>query len=1066
MPCLNLTNGTFSNVNFSTTNFNSGAITITRTASSISVGHSSFASPLFLNGKFQSAVFGSGFVALLEITDLAPGQSDRSLSIVDFTVSGSTPGLTPILTQSNIPNAVGLPGLAVSPGTGSLIYVWMPTVTTNEFANFSIRRSDNGAVVLSGPNVVSNISNTPWAEVTASQLIMHYPNSGFSNQTAGPRPLGSAKVVGGSVDFGEAVLGASNPALATTTRTVTLKNEGSDCITINGVANNAPYSLTAASVAKFPKVLAPTETMTIDIVFAPTTASSNIQRDLTITRTPANGDSVISCKGKARAAVASIATSVSALAFGTVPIPPGTANKSFTVTNNGDLNVTIAIAAPPGGSDFTWAPVAGLALPVGATTAAQNVAFTTTTDGASTPRDITVTPSAGTPRTIHCTGAGCIPNAEISVPLIAPLTFGKIERGFRSVRFIKITNSGDDDLTFTARIVAGSTPAQAANFGLVLPEHDITDAPDSRPYSVPPSTRCGPGPVGDPVMPVAVSFYADGANGLFGATLRIEGHNATNKPATMTWDFPLSAEIIDPVPIDISLVLDRSGSMDDPAWSRNKMEAALSGAKLLVQMLRDTAPDRCAVVGFNELPQTHQAMVEAGPNRAALMGALANPPFAPNGMTNIAGGAILGMEQLAIAHPANPPQLKKAMVVLTDGMENRCFQKGGSGPWLSLSGADAVDGMRRPDNTPQDSDPLAITDKTYAIGIGQPGQISSGVLTTIATATGASYQGAQDLTGKNWFLLEKYFTQIFMETAGLSQISDPFYTILAGDKHPHEFNVLPGDVNAMVVVYDMPGKRLPFHIESPKGEILSGNSLPPGFSVRYRSTPTARFVEFFFPNKEPDRYVGLWTVWVHHDGYACSGEIGGKEGGGSDNGFLPGRCFKLKDPVDYGIAIGAGSNLRLQPYVDPATKYVGDPIRLNAVLSEADLPVKGATVKVRVEAPNGQLSILTLVDDGAHQDGQADDGDYGGTFTQTWIAGNYQLTFIADGMQGSHPFHREVHRTKPVLDPRRPPGGGDGDGKEEGGGGGRPGGDDCCKALIRALRRQELLLAAIAKQRG
>ncbi|MCF1710821.1 VWA domain-containing protein [Tabrizicola sp. J26] len=1064
MPCLNLSNGTFSNVTFSTTNFNSGAITITRTASSISVGHSSYPNALVLNGDFRSAVFGSGFVALLRI-DGGPGIFDRFLSIVDFTVSGSTPGLTPLLTQSSVSSGTGLPSLSASPGNGSLVFIWAPTTTVNEMKNFAICRSDNGAVVLSGPNVVSNISNTPWAEITASQLIMHYPNSGFSNQTAGPRPLGSAKVVGGNVDFGEAVLGASNPALAATTRTVTLKNEGSDCITINGVANIAPYSLTAASVAKFPKVLAPTETMTIDIVFAPAAPSNSIQRDLTITRTPANGDSVISCKGKARAAVASIATSVSALAFGTVPIPPGTANKNFTVTNNGDLNLTIAIAPPPGGSDFTWAPVAGLPLPVGATTAPQNVAFTTTTDGTSTPRDITVTPSAGTPRTIHCTGAGCIPNAAISVQVITPLTFGKVERGFRTVRFIDVTNTGDADLTFTARIIAGATPAQAANFGLVLPENDITDAPDSRPYSVLPSVRCGPGAVGNPVQPVAVSFFADGANGPFSAVLRIEGHNGTNEPGTKTWDFPLSAEIIDPVPIDISLVLDRSGSMDDPAWSRNKMEAALSGAKLLVQMLRDTAPDRCAVVGFNELPQTHQSMVEAGPNRAALMGALANPPFAPTGMTNIAGGAILGMEQLATAHPANPPQLKKAMVVLTDGMENRCFQKGGSGPWLSLSGADAADGMRRPDNTPQDSDPLAITDKTYAIGIGQPGQISSGVLTAIATATGASYQGAQDLTGKNWFLLEKYFTQIFMETAGLSQISDPFYTISPGDKHPHQFNVLPGDVNAMVVVYDMPGHRLPFHIESPKGEILSGNSLPPGFAVRYRSTPTARFVEFFFPNKEPDRYVGLWTVWVHHDGYVCSGEVDGREGGSTGNGFLPKRCFKLKDPVDYGIAIGAGSNLRLQPYVDPANKYIGDPIRLNAVLSEADLPVRGATVKVRVEAPNGQVSLLTLIDDGTHQDGQAEDGDYGGTFTQTWVAGNYQLTFIADGMQGSHPFHREAHRTKAVLDPRRPPGGGEGDGKEEGGGG-RPGGDDCCKALIRALRRQEMLLAAIAKQRG
>ena len=221
-----------------------------------------------------------------------------------------------------------------------------------------------------------------------------------------------------------------------------------------------------------------------------------------------------------------------------------------------------------------------------------------------------------------------------------------------------------------------------------------------------------------------------------------------------------------------------------------------------------------------------------------------------------------------------------------------------------------------------------------------------------------------------------------METAGLAQITDPFYTIAPGAKHKHEFDILPGDVNAMVVLYDEPGHRLPFHVESPKGEMLSGNSLPAGFSIRFRSTPTARFAEFFFPHKEPDRYVGRWTVWVEHPGYVCAGNVG-KD---AQAGFLPRKCEKYKKPVDYGIAIGAGSNLRMQPYVEPAAKYIGDSIRLNAEVSEAGLPVKGSMVRVQVTAPNGQQYVVPLIDDGAHQDGQADDGDYGGLFTQTYIA--------------------------------------------------------------------------------
>ena len=1054
MACLNLVNGNFAAVQFTAADANVGNVTITRQANSILIEHASYSSGLFLNGRWESHVFNGGnFVALLRFIDGAPGSSQRTVFIVDFTVSGSTPGLVEVHNQGNQPNAVARPQLLLAPGNASLIFVWSSTGQAIEAQRLNMHRSDNGAVVMSGPLLVTGLNGNIGASITAANLIIDHPNQFTNDQTSGPRPTGQCNIVDSNPDFGEAVLGAANTALATTTRTITVRNDGLDCLSIDAIANNAPYTISTTTAAALPVVLDPGEEFDADIVFAPTAPSNNVDRTLAVTTTPANGDNAIDCEGRARMAVAQISTSTNTLAFGTL-VHPNTATQDFTVSNTGEIDLTITIAAAPAGSDFAWAPITppGLALAVGATTPPRAVTYTTSGDGNATPRTITIVPSSGTNRTINCSGAGCIPNAEINVPAAGPIDYGTIERGFRIVRFISIANDGDDDLNFTARIGPSANPAHAANFGLVLPENDITDAPSQRSYSVLPDHRCGTGATGEKAVVVAVSFFADGANGVYAAELIIEAHNATNVPATQTWVVPLSAEIIDPVPVDIALVLDRSGSMDDPAWARNKMEAALAGGKLLVQMLRDTAEDRCAVIGFNEQPVAHQQIVLAGPNRAALLGTLGPPTFVPGGATNIAGGAIIGAEQLATAHPSNPPTLKKAMVVLTDGMENRCYQLGGAGTWYSITGRDANDNMTRPDGTPQDTDPWPVPGgvKVYAIGLGEAGDVDGGALTQLASATGGSYQGAEDLTGANYFRLEKYFTQIFMETAGLAQISDPFYTIAPGSKHAHEFDILPGDVNAMVVLYDEPGQRLPFHIQSPKGEVLSGTALPPGFSVRYQSTPTARFAEFFFPSKELDRYVGRWTVWVEHAGYTCSGDL--KKD--SAPGFLPHKCKKSKAAVGYGIAIGAGSNLRMQPYVEPSIKYVGDTIRLNAELSAAGLPVKGSTVRARVTSPNGQQYVVPLLDDGAHQDGQANDGDYGGLFVQTYIAGNYQITFAADGVQGTRPYHREVHRTKAVLDRRHPPGAG-----------GRPGGDDCCRKLLQALGRQEKLLASLLKSR-
>lgn len=1066
MACLNLTNGAFGNLiwsNAPTTNV--GQVTVTLSGQTVTVARTGFAASINFSSGAGSpapkyAVFGAANNVVVLTFSGAVEPFQRTVLLVDATGSTLT---SHILLQVSLMNSQSLPIIASSPGNGSLLYVRTGTGSVNEITNVQIVRSDNADIVLNAFGPIT-LSGTDSAEITATQLTIHHPTSGSNDDTSIPRPAGLLSISPTSKAFGEAVLGASIPGLATITHSFVLTNDGDDCLTINGVPTVGAFSLTPASAALLPAILDPDETVTLDIVFAPSAVDNNIAETLTVNRSPANGSNTINCSGSARNAVASINATPSPVAFGTVPV--GTLpTRTLTVSNSGEINVTVTVVAQPvaAASPFSWAGLAAAPLPVGGAAIPITITFAPIADGPVPNDSITVTPSAGTARTRTISGAGCVANATIQVPSVAPLVYGQIERGFRTVRFIEITNGGDGDLTFRARITPGANPAHAAFFGLTLPNNDITDAPATRNFSVLPTQRCGAGPVGTSVVAVAASFFADDVPGLYSANLVIDQHNDT--VATASFTFPLSAEIIAPVPVDAVLVLDRSGSMADVIGVRQKSEAAVSAARLFVEMLRDNASDRAAIVRFNQTPEVVQAMLPIAGNRPAFQLAIAAGNFTPQGPTNIAGGVILGEVEQATPNPS-PQTPKKAMIVLTDGMENRCFQVGGSGPWFSITGrdqSDPPDGMRRPDNTPQDSDPLPTpSSKVYAIGLGNPAQIDTAALDDLATATGARYDGVQELTASDFFLLEKYFTQIFMETAGLSQILDPFYNINPGDTHEIEFDIFAGDVNAMVVLYDEPNKRLPFFVVSPQGEVLSGASLPPGFSLRFHSTPTARFAEFFFPNKEPKRYEGKWKVVVRHDGRVCTGDLNDKEPGTVQPGFLPQKCRKSKDPVRYGVAIAAGSNLRLHAFVEPGTKYVGDTILLSGVVAEAGLPVTGASVKVTATTPFGQTFHLTLKDDGASQDGQVDDGEYAALFTKTLAAGNYQFLFDAQGIQAGKPWARQAQRTKVVLDRRRVPP--HGDPKDEGGDR-PPGGVDCCRKLVRQLSRTEALLRALLQDR-
>ncbi|MDX1664721.1 MAG: choice-of-anchor X domain-containing protein, partial [Candidatus Promineifilaceae bacterium] len=81
------------------------------------------------------------------------------------------------------------------------------------------------------------------------------------------------------------------------------------------------------------------------------------------------------------------------------------------------------------------------------------------------------------------------------------------------------------------------------------------------------------------------------------------------------------------------------------------------------------------------------------------------------------------------------------------------------------------------------------------------------------------------------------------------------------------------------------------------------------------------------------------------------------------------------------------------------------PLTATVTVSETQL-LPGMAVTATVRRPDGALSALPLYDDGAHGDGQAEDGVYGARYADTALSGTYGVRFTARGEYESSPFTR------------------------------------------------------------
>lgn len=977
-----------------------------------------------LNQAVRHKFFGTGnFLAVL-VSDTTSGPVQHSMSIVDFTGATLT-SKSVMFVGSTSGNS--LPFLQHSAGTGSACLIGAPT--PSGVAALAILRSDTGDLICAGPPPFVPTQQIIGETVGANVQIKH---GGTIIGGPCPFPAGKLTVTPASQTFSTVKIGGC--ASAPSTKQFTLKNSGDDCLTISAIGNVAPFSVTATSVS-LPAQLKKNETLTVTVTFAPTAAGSFNNVALPVTRSPAKGDDKLVCSGQAQIAQASFSVS-STVNFGTVRVGV-TKNGTATITNNGDLPINVSVGGAIPGSPFQWAGFSG---PL---TCGQSInipaTFTPTAEGSAS-ATMTVVSTPGGTKNITLTGVGCVPNAAIVVPPAPFPAFGNVRQGYRMPRFITIKNNGDDALTFTASI---SGP-DAALFGIMKPSQSITDVTASRTFTVAPTFACGAVPIGDGTEELAIVFFANAApSTTVNATLTIDAHNDASAPASFVR--PLTATVIAGNAVDAVGVFDTSGSMSDAIpGGGTKMAAAIQAGKLFVSLIPPDLRNRVAATRFASTASTFLGIGEVtAANQAGKVAAIKDPPLTPSGSTAIAAGVMTALPEFAVPHAGGPPpNLTKAIVALTDGMDNTAFRNPADNKLYTISGQPAHDPSFPFNLVPTNPFVPPSDVKVYAVGLGTGQNIDTAQLSDLSSGAGGFF-GAVDPTKPNvTFELMKFYTQIFMDLVDTASIKDPTDTIAPGDTHVIEFDVLQGDVSGIVVMYDIHGVRLPFWLETPKGEIVDASSVPPGFQLRSGFTDASRFLDFVLPWGDPTRYAGRWKLIVRHDKRACKGPPDKKA---KALGFLPRDCSVSRTPIEYGFAIGVGSNFRLQAFLTPAPVNVGEPIRMTGIPTEAGLQVKGCTVTVDVTAPNGQQWLnLVLRDDGAHDDGDADDGEYARAFTHTAIAGSYTFTFRATGFtRDGEPVLRETVRSKYVWGTVRPPGGG---------GGGVS--DDCCKRLIAVLSKR------------
>lgn len=284
---------------------------------------------------------------------------------------------------------------------------------------------------------------------------------------------------------------------------------------------------------------------------------------------------------------------------------------------------------------------------------------------------------------------------------------------------------------------------------------------------------------------------------------------------------------------DIVIVLDRSGSMNQPASGTpgsSKIDAAKSAIAMFASLVEDGVGHHVGLVSFSSAASISPdlGLTPAGGIEGPLAGAVT--PLTAGGATSIGDGLLKAQEELLM----NGTNSRKAMLLLTDGKENRspCLDGMGNG----------CTGMTN------DVAATAFGDThVCAVGYGESSQLDSVVLRDLTERQGGIFTAFTDLTIDQELQLKKFFLQCYANISDETIASDPMSILPRNAKVsksvPVNFHM---DRKAtFVLAWQNPRVRLNMLVTTPSGRVVDLTDP----SIEQSSGDTWQFVRIPLPYK-------------------------------------------------------------------------------------------------------------------------------------------------------------------------------------------------------------------------
>jgi von Willebrand factor type A domain/Trypsin-like peptidase domain len=444
-----------------------------------------------------------------------------------------------------------------------------------------------------------------------------------------------------------------------------------------------------------------------------------------------------------------------------------------------------------------------------------------------------------------------------------------------------------------------------------------------------------------------------------------------------------------PITRDVMLVFDRSGSMSmDDGTGRAKIDVARDALSLFVQLVKANVGNRVGLVSFSTTASSPVdfALSDVTPaNKTALIGA---PPYIsgkltgliPDGSTTIGGGL-----QAATVQLATPGSNPKAILLMTDGLENT--------PPMVVDVEAALAGLT-----------------VHAIGFGTESNLNGALLSALAQSHGGQYTRAG--VGLS---LEKFYSAAFGNIFETGILMDPEFDLPANQASgaPVSFRVCGESVITAVAGWDNTEGQLFLEATTPGGATITG-------STPAVETATGRTWTFLrIPLPIGGEQNGLWSVNVVRPG--GRGEFPPPApplryfinviptGGPRMSRFRGKAPYYTGDNINPLVIIrnddgGWPDNMQCKMIITRPDTGVGNILSKNglgpAVVTDADaVPARQATLQA-IERSTGK-PVVNYVD--TTIDLGNDSVSTGGAFEPTATFGKPLIDFLT--IEGNHTFH-------------------------------------------------------------